>query len=93
MVNPDRWLQSCAEDATDDKDYPERLWEEYCNIERRIAKDGTDRSEHDFADTMYEYADRIMQSIAIRNDALTLALVKEVYDKELNAMAKQNLGE
>ena len=93
MTNPDRWLQSCAEDAMDDEDYPERLHEEYCDIERRIAKDGIDSSEHDFADTMAEYENRIMQSIAQEDDVMTLMLVKEVYDIELNAMAKRNLGD
>jgi hypothetical protein len=42
---------------------------------------------------MYEYASRVMQSIAKGDDALTLALVKEVYIREVNAMAKRNLGE
>ena len=91
MVNPDRWLQSCAEDAMDD-DIDERLDEEYCDIEKRIAKDGIDRSEHDFADTMYDYQNRIMQAIAQGDDVMTLMLVKEVYDIELKAMAKRNLG-
>ena len=93
MINPDRWLQSCAEDSMDDEDFEERLHEEYCDIEKSIAKDGVDNSEHDFGDTMYEYAGRIMQAIAKGDDALTLALVKEVYVRELNGMAKRNLGE
>jgi len=93
MVNPDRWLQSCAEDSMDDEDFEERLYEEYCDIEKSIAKDGVDNSEHDFGDTMCEYASRVMQSIAKGDDALTLALVKEVYIREVNAMAKRNLGE
>jgi hypothetical protein len=93
MINPDRWLQSCAEDSMDDEDFEDRLHEEYCDIERRIVEYGIDHSEHDFADTMYEYADRVMQSIAKGDDALTLALVKEVYIREVNAMAKRNLGE
>ena len=91
MINPDGWLQRCAEDAMDD-DIDEQLHEEYCDIEKRIAKDGIDRSEHDFADTMYDYANRIMQSIAQGDDVMTLMLVKEVYDIELKAMAKRNLG-
>jgi len=91
MVNPDRWLQSCAEDAMDD-DIDEQLHEEYCDIERSIAKDGIDNSKHDFADTMYEYQARIMQAIAQGDDVMTLMLVKEVYDRELKALAKRNLG-
>ena len=90
MVNPDRWLQRCAEDAMDD-DIGEQLDAEYCDIERRIAKDGIDNSEHDFADTMYEYQGRIMQSIAQGDDVMTLMLVKEVYDREVKALAKRNL--
>lgn len=93
MTNPDRWLQRCAEDAMDNDDYDEQLHEEYCDIERRIAKDGIDNSEHDFADTMYEYQGRIMQAIAQGDDVMTLMLIKEVYDKELNSMAKRNLGD
>lgn len=92
MTNPDRWLQSCAEDAMDD-DIDERLHEEYCDIEQRISKDGIDNSEHDFADTMYQYQSRIMQSIAQGDDVMTLMLIKEVYDIELKAMAKRNLGD
>lgn len=92
MTNPDRWLQSCAEDAMDD-DIDEQLHEEYCDIEQRIAKDGIDNSEHDFADTMYTYQSRIMQSIAQGDDVMTLMLIKEVYDIELKAMAKRNLGD
>ena len=91
MTNPDRWLQSCAEDAMDD-DIGEQLDAEYCEIERDIAKNGIDNSKHDFADTMYEYAGRIMQSIANGDDVMTLMLVKEVYDRELKALAKRNLG-
>ena len=91
MTNPDRWLQSCAEDAMDD-DIGEQLDAEYCEIERDIALNGIDNSKHDFADTMYEYAGRIMQSIANGDDVMTLMLVKEVYDRELKAMAERNLG-
>ena len=92
MTNPDRWLQSCAEDAMDDDDYPDRLHAEYCDIEKRIAREGIDNNEHDFADTMYEYQARIMQAIAQGDDVMTLMLVKEVYDRELKALAKRNLG-
>jgi hypothetical protein len=74
-----------------DDDIDEQLHEEYCDIERRIAKDGIDNSEHDFADTMYEYAGRVMQSIAQGDDVMTLMLVKEVYDREVKALAKRNL--
>jgi hypothetical protein len=91
MTNPDRWLHRCAEDAMDD-DIGEQLDAEYCDIELRIAKDGFYNSEHDFADTMYEYQSRIMQSIASGDDVMTLMLVKEVYDRELKAMAQRNLG-
>jgi len=90
-MNLDRWLQSCAEDAMDD-DIGEQLDAEYCEIERNIALNGVDNSEHDFADTMYEYQDRIMQAIANGDDVMTLMLVKEVYDRELKGMAKRNLG-
>jgi hypothetical protein len=93
MTNPDRWLQSCAEESMDDEDYPERLHEEFCDIEQRIAKVGVDSSEHDFADTMAEFENRIMQSIAQGDDVMTLMLVKEVYEREVMAMAKRNLGD
>jgi hypothetical protein len=75
----------------DDEDYPERLDDEYCSIERRIAKEGVDDSEHDFGDTMYQYGSRIMQAIAQGDDVMTLMLVKEVYHKEVMAMAERNL--
>jgi len=91
MTNPDRWLQSCAEDAMDDEDYPERLHEEYCDIEQSIAKNGIDDSEHDFSDTIYKYQSRIMQAIAQGDDVMTLMLVKEVYHKEVMSMAERNL--
>jgi hypothetical protein len=91
MINPDRWLQRCAEDAMDDENYPERFDEEYCELERKIAKHGIDNSEHDFADTMYEYQGRIMQAIASHDDVMTLMLVKEVYERELKAMVERNL--
>ena len=91
MINPDRWLQRCAEDAMDDENYPERFDEEYCELERSIAKNGIDNSQHDFADTMYEYAGRVMQAIAQGDDVMTLMLVKEVYERELKAMVERNL--
>jgi hypothetical protein len=90
-MNPDRWLQRCAEDAMNDEDYPERFDEEYCALERRIAKDGIDNSEHDFADTMYEYASRVMQSIAQGDDVMTLMLVKKVYEREMKSMVERSL--
>jgi hypothetical protein len=34
-----------------------------------------------------------MQSIAQGDDVMTLMLIKEVYDIELKAMAKRNLGD
>jgi hypothetical protein len=74
-----------------DDDEDEMLYEEYCDIEKSIAKHGIDNSEHDFADTMYEYAGRIMQAIAQGDDVMTLMLVKEVYDREVKALAKRNL--
>lgn len=89
MINPDRWLQRCAEDA--DENYPERFDEEYCALERKIAQIGIDNSEHDFADTIFGYQSRIMQAIAQGDDVMTLMLVKEVYERELRAMVERNL--
>ena len=93
MVNPDRWLQRCAEEAMDDEDYPERLHDEYSDIEQRIATLGVDSSEHDFSDTMCEYENRIMQAIAQGDDVMTLMLVKEVYKKEVMSMAQRSIGD
>jgi 23S rRNA pseudoU1915 N3-methylase RlmH len=90
MTNPDRWLLSCAEDAMDDE-YSERFDDEYCEVERRIARDGVTDSEHDFADTMYQYASRVMQAIAQGDDVMTLMLVKEVYKKEINGIVERSL--
>lgn len=87
MINPDRWLQRCAED----ENYPERFDDEYCALERKIAQIGIDNSEHDFADTLFGYQSRIMQAIASHDDVMTLMLVKEVYERELKAMVERNL--
>lgn len=89
MINPDRWLQRCAEDT--DENYPERFDDEYCALERKIAQVGIDDSEHDFADTVFGYQSRIMQAIANHDDVMTLMLVKEVYERELKAMVERNL--
>ena len=92
MVNPDRWLQSCAEDYTDDEDGRSEEWDDkYYELEKSIAKDGIDNSKHDFADTLYEYQPRLMQAIANGDDVLTLMIIKEVYVKELSGIVNRDL--
>ena len=83
MINPDRWLQSCAEDAMDDED---RWDEENEMILKELRQFGVDPRECDLHDKVYSLQKELMQALAKRDDAKILSIMYSMFDVEVSEM-------
>ena len=83
MVNPDRWLQSCAEDAMED----EVLWEdENETILKEIQQFGVDPTECSLHDKVYPLQKELMQALAKGEDDTVLSIMQSIFDVEVAEM-------
>ena len=88
MVNPDRWLQRCAEDAEDD----EIRWEEENEmVLKEIRQFGVNPAECDLHDRIYPLQKELMQALAKRDDATILSIMYSVFDVEVARMTDRSI--
>jgi hypothetical protein len=83
MLNPDRWLQSCAEDAMDDED---RWDEENDMILKELRQFGVDPRECELHDKVYPLQKELMQALAKQDDARVLSIMYSIFDVEVSEM-------
>jgi hypothetical protein len=82
-MNPDRWLQSCAEDAVDDED---RWDEENDMILKELRQFGVDPRECELHDKVYPLQKELMQALAKQDDARVLSIMYSIFDVEVSEM-------
>ena len=83
MVNPDRWLQRCAEDASDN----ETLWDdENETILKELREFGVDDRGCDLHDKVYPLQKELMQALAKGDDATILSIMYSIFDVEVSEM-------
>jgi hypothetical protein len=83
MVNPDRWLQSCAEDSMDD----EVRWEEENEmIYKELRQFGVRPVDCELHDKVYPLQKELMQALAKRDDATILSIMYSIFDVEVSEM-------
>lgn len=86
MVNPDRWLQRCAENASDD----ETLWDdENESILKEIAQFGVDPKKCDLHDKVYPLQKELMQALAKDDDETVLSIMRSIFDVEVAEMTNR----
>jgi len=83
MVNPDRWLQSCAEDSMDDED---RWEEENEMIYKELRQFGVDPVDCELHDKVYPLQKELMQALAKGDDATILSIMYSIFDVEVTEM-------
>ena len=87
-MNPDRWLQRCAEDAMDD----EIRWEEENEmVLKEIRQFGVNPAECDLHDRIYPLQKELMQALAKRDDATILSIMYSVFDVEVARMTDRSI--
>ena len=87
-MNPDRWLQRCAEDAMDD----EIRWEEENEmVLNEIRQFGVNPAECDLHDRIYPLQKELMQALAKRDDATILSIMYSVFDVEVARMTDRSI--
>jgi hypothetical protein len=85
MINPDRWLQSCAEDYHSGDD--ESLWDQENEIIlKEIRQFGVDPRECDLHDKVYPLQKQLMQALAKDDDATILSIMYSIFDVEVSEM-------
>jgi hypothetical protein len=83
MINPDRWLQRCAEDASDN----ETLWDdENETILKELAQFGVDPKVCDLHDKVYPLQKELMQALAMQDDDKVLSIMYSIFDVEVAGM-------
>ena len=84
MINPDRWLQSCAEDAMGDDE--DRWDEENEMILKELKQFGVDPRECDLHDKVYVVQKELMQALAKEDDATVSSIMRSLFDVEVSEM-------
>jgi hypothetical protein len=83
MVNPDRWLQSCAEDSMED----EVRWEdENETILKEIQQFGVDPTVCNLHDKVYPLQKELMQALANGQDDTVISIMQSIFDVEVAEM-------
>jgi hypothetical protein len=83
MINPDRWLQSCAEDSMDD----EVRWEEENEmIHKELRQFGVRPVDCELHEKVYPLQKELMQALAKRDDATILSIMYSIFDVEVSEM-------
>ena len=83
MVNPDRWLQSCAEDSMED----EVRWEdENETILKEIQQFGVDPTVCNLHDKVYPLQKELMQALANGQDDTVVSIMQSIFDVEVAEM-------
>jgi len=85
MINPDRWLQRCAEDyqSGDDED---RWDEEHECIMRDLRMGGVDPKNCDLHDKIYPLQKELMQALAKDDNPTILSILYSAFDIEVKEM-------
>lgn len=88
MINPDRWLQSCAEDSMNH----EIRWEEENEmILKEIRQFGVNPAECDLHDKVYPLQKELMQALAKDDDATVLSIMRSIFDIEVAQMTDRSI--
>jgi hypothetical protein len=83
MVNPDRWLQRCAENAMED----ETLWEdENETILAELRQFGVDPRDCELHTKVYTLQKELMQALASQDDDKVLSIMYSIFDVEVARM-------
>jgi hypothetical protein len=88
MINPDRWLQSCAEDSMD---YEVRWEEENEMVLKEIRQFGVNPSDCDLHDKVYPLQKELMQALAKNDDATVLSIMRSIFDLEVAQMTDRSI--
>lgn len=83
MINPDRWLQSSAEDYYDSED---RWNEENDIILKELRQFGVDPVDCELHDKVYPLQKELMQALAKGDDATVLSIMRSIFDVEVSEM-------
>jgi hypothetical protein len=85
MINPDRWLQSSAEDYYSGGD-EDRWDEENEMILKELCQFGVDPRECDLHDKVYPLQKQLMQALAKNDDETVLSIMRSIFDVEVAEM-------
>ena len=88
MINPDRWLQSCAEDT---EDYEIRWEEENEMVLKEIRQFGVNTADCDLHDKVYPLQKELMQALAKNDDATVLSIMRSIFDVEVAQMTDRSI--
>jgi hypothetical protein len=91
MINPDRWLQRCAEDYCGRGDYADRWEEENEMILKEIKQFGVNPADCDLHDKVYPLQKELMQALAKGDDATVLSIMNSIFDVEVAQMTDRSI--
>lgn len=92
MTNPDRWLQSCTDDYTDEEgDHFEMLEQEWCEVIREISAEGVNKMECEIFDKLFDEQSNLMKALAQNDDATALVILRKAFDQEVQSMVNSRM--
>lgn len=90
MINPDRWLQSSAEDYYGG-DNEDRWDEEHEYVLRELRMEGVESKDCELYDKLYPLQKELMQALAKDDNPTILAILYSAFDIEVKNMVDRRV--
>ena len=92
MSNPDRWLQSCAEDYMDEEgDHHEMMEQERSIVLKEIASGIVTPDEFEIFELLFEDQSDLLKALARNDGATVLAIVQKRFDEGVESIVESRM--
>lgn len=92
MSNPDRWLQSCAEDYMDEEgDHHEMREQERSIVLKEIASGIVTPNEFEIFELLFDDQSDLLKALARNDDKAVLAIVQKRFDEGVKSIVESRM--
>lgn len=92
MSNPDRWLQSCAEDYMDEEgDHHEMREQERSIVLKEIASGIVTPNEFEIFELLFDDQSDLLKALARNDGATVLAIVQKRFDEGVKSIVESRM--
>ncbi len=92
MTNPDRRLQSCAEDYMDEQgDHLEMIEQEHSMVLKEIASGMITPEEFELFEFLYDDQSALLKALARNDGSSVLAIIQKRFDERVESLVESRL--
>jgi hypothetical protein len=92
MSNPDRWLQSCAEDYMDEEgDHHEMMEQERSVLLKEIGSGIVTPDEFEIFERLFDDQSDLLKALARNDDKAVLAILRKRFDEGVESIVESRM--